>query len=189
MEKDYSKTVMYYIYFENTLLYIGHSTNFEQRKNSHKSSCYNQQNINTKYDLKIYKHIRDNNINWDQLEWIFENYPCINVIQAREREGELQKLYNPLCNVNIAGRTPKSWLEDKNLLDAYECVCGSWITNLCKFSHEKSVKHKNHILGLKKKEVDDQKNSMEAYKCPCGAWVTHKNKANHEQTIKHKNYT
>ena len=54
-EIDYSNTVIYKITCRDLNikdLYVGHTTNFVQRKYSHKQSCINSKNINYKYNSK-----------------------------------------------------------------------------------------------------------------------------------------
>ena len=47
-EIDYSNTIFYKIYCKDESineLYIGHTTNFVQRKHAHKNSCNNEKSI------------------------------------------------------------------------------------------------------------------------------------------------
>jgi predicted GIY-YIG superfamily endonuclease len=61
IEIDYSNTINYKITCKNpdiTDVYVGHTTNFVQRKHSHKQSCIN--NKATNYSCKLYEVIRAN---------------------------------------------------------------------------------------------------------------------------------
>jgi hypothetical protein len=83
-EMDYSKCVIYKITCldtEITECYVGHTTNFIQRKSNHKSQVKDS-------DLKLYKMIRDNGgwYNW-KMEVIME-YPCESLLQAKRKEQE-----------------------------------------------------------------------------------------------------
>jgi len=73
---DYSNTVIYKIFCKNENvndLYIGHTTNFYQRKSCHKNACENSKN--SLYDIKLYKTIRENG-GWDNWKMIqLEEYP------------------------------------------------------------------------------------------------------------------
>jgi hypothetical protein len=68
---DYTKTIIYKIVCNDlniTDVYVGHTTNFINRKALHKSNC---NNINGKsYNLKIYNTIRNNGgwLNWSMIE-------------------------------------------------------------------------------------------------------------------------
>ena len=54
---NYSKCSIYKIeHIENeSLVYVGHTTNFNKRKGSHKTSCKNEDN--KKFNLKLYQMI------------------------------------------------------------------------------------------------------------------------------------
>jgi hypothetical protein len=81
---DYSNTIIYKIYCRDvsiTDVYVGHTTNFIQRKYSHKVACNNLKN-----NLKIYNIIRSNGgwENWDMVE--IAKYCCKNVTESRIKE-------------------------------------------------------------------------------------------------------
>jgi hypothetical protein len=83
-EVDYSNTIIYKIYCKDkniTDVYVGHTTNFIQRKYSHKIACNNLTN-----DLKIYNVIRCNGgwDNWDMVE--IAKYNCKDSTEARIKE-------------------------------------------------------------------------------------------------------
>jgi hypothetical protein len=90
-EVDYSNTIIYKICCKDETIkdvYVGHTTNFIQRKYAHKISCIN---LNT--DLKIYNVIRNNGgwDNWNMIE--LAKYECKDVTEARIKE---QEHYNEL---------------------------------------------------------------------------------------------
>ena len=58
---DYSNTIFYKIYCIDPSineLYIGHTTNFVQRKHAHKQGCNNVKNAS--YNCKLYQAMREN---------------------------------------------------------------------------------------------------------------------------------
>jgi predicted GIY-YIG superfamily endonuclease len=62
-EIDYSNTLFYKIFCKDvsiTDLYIGHTTNFVQRKSAHKQSCVNPKSAN--HNFKLYTVIRENGV-------------------------------------------------------------------------------------------------------------------------------
>ena len=74
---DYSKIVMYKIIHNDINIkecYIGSTTQFCTRKNTHKTTCTDPTRKN--HNLKVYKFIRDNGgwENWNMIE--IEKYPC-----------------------------------------------------------------------------------------------------------------
>ena len=88
---DYSNTIIYKICCKDESIkgmYVGHTTNFIQRKYGHKTACNNLNNA-----LKIYNVIRCNGgwNNWNMVE--LAKYYCKDATEARIKE---QKHYNEL---------------------------------------------------------------------------------------------
>jgi hypothetical protein len=80
---DYSNTIIYKINCKDISvkdIYVGHTTNFTQRKYQHKYACI--KNVN----LKIYNTIRSNGgwENWEMLE--IARYNCNNINEAKIKE-------------------------------------------------------------------------------------------------------
>jgi hypothetical protein len=88
-EIDYSNTIIYKITCKDTNisdLYVGHTTNFVQRKHSHKQSSINEKNYN--YKCKLYEVIR-NNGGWENWKMeIINFFNCKNQYEARKKEQE-----------------------------------------------------------------------------------------------------
>jgi hypothetical protein len=88
---DYSKCSIYKIeHIENeSLVYVGHTTNFNKRKGQHKSNCKNEND--KKFNFKLYQMIRDNG-GFDRFKMIeVEKYPCKDKREAERREDEVMK--------------------------------------------------------------------------------------------------
>ena len=88
---DYSKTIIYKIeHIDNdSLVYVGRTTNWEQRKYRHKSVCCNEKG--KAYNLKVYQMIRENG-GWNAFKMIeVEKYPCEGRREAEKRECEVMK--------------------------------------------------------------------------------------------------
>jgi len=88
-EIDYSNTIIYKITCKNpaiTDVYVGHTTNFVQRKHAHKQGCLNEQAPN--YTCKLYEVIRANGgwTNW-KME-IINYFNCADHYAARKKEQE-----------------------------------------------------------------------------------------------------
>jgi hypothetical protein len=153
---DYSKTVIYKIVCNDLLItdcYVGHTTDFIRRKQLHKCSCCNK---NNRFDLNVYKFIREHGgwSNWSMIE--VEKYPCNDINEATARERYWFENLKATLNCNIPNRTKKEWeKENKEQLKEYmkeyyeenkekiskkkTCDCGSIYIN--KSQHEKSKKH------------------------------------------------
>ena len=96
---DYSSTLFYMIFCKDTTiddLYIGHTTNFVQRKQSHKQSCSNTKNTN--YKCKLYTVIRDNG-GWDNWKMqIIAFHECDDLMSAKKHEQKYFEEYNATLN-------------------------------------------------------------------------------------------
>jgi hypothetical protein len=99
VDVDYSNTLFYKIYCKDTSIsevYIGHTTNFVQRKSCHKQSCNNSKAAN--HDCKLYKFIRDNG-GWDNWRMdIVAHHECNDHYEARKKEQELFLFYKATLN-------------------------------------------------------------------------------------------
>jgi hypothetical protein len=83
-QTDYSETVIYKLCCKEPTvkeIYIGHTTNFTQRKNTHKTCCCNENNKN--HNRHVYKFIRDNG-GWDN--WSMVQLREHNLKNKREAE-------------------------------------------------------------------------------------------------------
>ena len=90
-EIDYSKCVIYKIQHKDRddLLYVGHTTNFTKRKAYHKDYSTNEKS--NKYNLQVYKFIRENG-GWHQFNMvIIKEYPCESRRQAESEEDKLMR--------------------------------------------------------------------------------------------------
>jgi predicted GIY-YIG superfamily endonuclease len=99
---DYLNCCIYKIeHIENaSLVYVGHTTNFKQRKQRHKSSCNNETD-KSKHNRKVYQMIRTNG-GWDMFRMIeIEKYPCNSKQEAEKREFEIMKKENARTNTRI----------------------------------------------------------------------------------------
>ena len=98
-EIDYSNTIIYKITCKDpiiTELYVGHTTNFVQRKHAHKQSCNNPKATNHK--CKLYTIIREHG-GWTN--WVMEIvhfFKCNDQYEARIKEQEYFTSLNATLN-------------------------------------------------------------------------------------------
>ena len=152
---DYTKTIIYKIVCNDEnidYLYIGSTTNFTKRKNSHKS-CYNNEN-NKNYNQKKYVEMR-NNGDWDNFKMIeIEKYPCNDKREAEAREEEIRKELKANMNSNRCFTTEDQRIllrkeyynENKEKIrekmdSKCDCPCGGRYTYQHKTTHLKTKKH------------------------------------------------
>ena len=114
IEIDYSNTIFYKISCKNpnmNEIYIGHTTNFVQRKHAHKQACVNDKHNN--YNCKLYKVIRENDgwKNWNME--IIAFHTCEDHYSARKQEQYYFEKYKATLNSIHPLPKPKSKPESK----------------------------------------------------------------------------
>lgn len=143
-EIDYSNTIIYKICCNDlniSDIYVGHTTNFIQRKYGHKKVCNNIKDKD--YNLKVYKTIRENGgwDNWCMVE--IEKINCNSRNEASARERFWYEQLNSKLNSMVPNQTLKEWKKIKNT-----CECGSTFTNPNKLQHLKTIVHKKYLESL-----------------------------------------
>ena len=96
---DYANTIIYKIVCNDLTItdcYVGHTTNFVQRKRDHKNHCMNE--MCQKYNFKLYIAIRANGgwLNYSMVE--IEKFNCADVNEARAKEREYYEKLNSILN-------------------------------------------------------------------------------------------
>jgi hypothetical protein len=151
---DYSNTIFYKIYCKDLSikeLYIGHTTNFVQRKHSHKQGCINPKSAN--YKCKLYKIIRDN-MGWDN--WTMEIiafHNCEDLYSAKKQEQHYFEEYKATLNSiePLPPRKPKKEVVIKTPKEVLYCdSCRVYFsTRKLQEEHNKRPRHlKLNILPM-----------------------------------------
>ena len=166
---DYSKTIIYKIEHidDDSLVYVGHTTNWDKRKISHKYYCNNENNL--KHNLKVYQMIRENG-GWNSFKMLeVEKYPCNDKREAEKRETEVMKVLK--SNMN----TYKSFITQVEMKERNK-----------KNQKAYCEKNKEIIQGKKNKYYEKNKHHInEKIECKCGYETYKKHLKRHQQSIKH----
>jgi len=189
-EIDYSNTIIYKITCKDVSvndLYVGHTTNFVQRKHAHKNSCINQKSCN--YNCKLYDVIR-NKGGWNNWKMeIIGFYECADHYEARKKEQEFFILLN--ATLNSIEPFPKQKVPNK--IKKYYCeLCNLKFTSLMLIdTHNLTTQHKNMLEQNKEtteKTKKTKKNDFK-YSCKICDFKTCKKTdfERHNLTQKHKN--
>lgn len=154
---DYSTTVIYKITCKDPNikdLYVGHTTNFVQRKQSHKQSCTNEKSSN--YKCKLYEMIRKTG-GWDN--WTMEIinfFKCENQYEARTKEQEYFVLLNatlnsiePLPKPKPKEVVPENIVVESNEPDNTNPRSGKYMCEKCNFICSKKSDWERHISTTK----------------------------------------
>jgi hypothetical protein len=140
-EIDYSNTIIYKITCKDSEIkdvYVGHTTNFVQRKHAHKQSCNNPKTPN--YDCKLYNTIREKGgwSNW-KME-IINFFNCYDHYEARQKEQEYFISLN--ANLNSIEPMPKPKVKQIHICDICNIKCHT-LKGL--EHHNETSKHKKRL--------------------------------------------
>lgn len=188
-EIDYSNTVIYKITCKDiavTDVYVGHTTNFVQRKHSHKQSCLNVKS--TSHNCKVYQVIRANG-SWNNWKMeIINFFDCANHYEALQKEQEYFVLLK--ATLNSIEPLPKAKVKTVTTINTAvisQLPCDSLTNNkkehnnlfceVCDFSSKKESNFNKHLLTLKHKNlINSNKHSIinvKTYDCNCGKTYKH----------------
>jgi len=190
VEIDYSNTVFYKIYCKDANvsdLYVGHTTNFVQRKHAHKQSCKNPKSSN--YNCKLYNAMRQHG-GWDN--WIMEIiafHNCNDHYDARIREQEYFVSCKATLNSIEPMPKPKTIVSAKPQFDISElnsreiklcCVACNYHT--CRESqYNRHLETSKHITRTQINK-NNTKHAISEYTCECGKQYAHASSLwNHKQ--------
>ena len=160
---DYSNTIIYKIAcndIDNKEVYIGHTTNFVQRKHAHKQSCLNEKSAN--YKCKLYEVIR-NNGGWNNWKMeIISFFNCKDHYEARQREQEYFVSLNATLNSIEPLPQPKP-LSKTKILPQNNSIPNNiqfinndntpFFCDKCNFKCYKKSNYNMHLSTLKHKKI------------------------------------
>ena len=145
---NYDNTIFYKLVCKDTNVkecYVGHTTEFTNRKCSHKGRCTNPNNV--KYNYRIYQIIRENGgwDNWDMV--MIEQRSCANLMEATKIERQHYESSQLPVNNNIPAGTLEEWREaNKNKqFGKMTCACGGVCAYKHKKRHERSLRHIEYL--------------------------------------------
>jgi hypothetical protein len=177
--------------------YVGHTTNFRNRKHKHKSTCNNENGA--QYNLKIYTFIRENGgwENWSMSP--LEEYECETPIQAKIQEQYWIDIKQSKLNSLRAYRSEAQKIEyHSNYFVAHKEHIKE--QNKLKYNNNKEYYkelHKKYRQDNKEliKEAEKQKyiknrevileRQNRVVVCECGVSITHSHKSRHKKSPKH----
>ena len=164
---DYANTAIYKIVSNDLSItdsYVGHTTDFKSRKCQHKNTCNNDKA--GRYNLKVYKFIRENG-GWDSFSMILiERYPCKDALEASSRERYWYETLNAQLNAIFPQRSRAEYLED----------------------NKDVIKQQRQGYRETHRETISNRNG-EIIKCDCGSSFVRSYLARHIRTKSHMSYT
>ena len=169
-EIDYSNTIIYKITCNDSNVndvYVGHTTNFVQRKYAHKQSCINNKSAN--YKCKLYEVIRANG-GWNNWKMeIINFFECKDHYEARKKEQEYFVLLH--ANLNSIEPLPKPKViipKNKTVIEKEVFLCSicniHYNNNKALEKHNKTNKHIKNNNGIST-VIDSIAISADKYEC------------------------
>jgi hypothetical protein len=174
VEIDYSNTIIYKITCNDPNVndvYVGHTTNFVQRKHAHKQSCINEKSSNNK--SKLYEMIRANGgwINWNMEIIHFCN--CKNHYEARIKEQEYFVLLKATLN-SIEPMPPKKTILVKSSPTPCANAYGDQTITQCTVDTNKIQSTSDISTNNTKKNIKKPRCEMCDFNCSkIGDWKRH----------------
>ena len=196
---DYSNTIIYKITCKDPTVnevYVGHTTNFVQRKYTHKQTCTNNKSPN--YKCKLYEVIRNNN-GWDNWNMEIVNFfNCKDNYEARQKEQEyfilLKATLNsieplPLSKPNNVTINIKE-CKEKKIYYCEKCNIHCNTSDLLE-KHYNTKKHKAIVSGQKAPAEASQNINVVVFSCEACNFKCYKeyNYKSHLATPKHGKFT
>jgi hypothetical protein len=202
---DYSNTIIYKITCNDLTvkdIYVGHTTNFVQRKHAHKNSCSNEKTSN--YNCKLYQAIRNNGgwNNWNME--IINFFNCKDHYDARKKEQEYFELLNATLNSIEPMPKPKTKCKNKDIPNLMRKkgtnIAGLELTNnasnflceKCNYITPRKQDYEMHLLTVKHQRTQLETNinlniSSIGFRCNECTYTTLKKNLfeKHQTTIKH----
>lgn len=188
-EIDYSNTIIYKITCKNPEVfdvYVGHTTNFVQRKHTHKICCNDSKS--PVYNCQLYEIIR-NNGGWNN--WQME---IINIFNCRDHYEAMQKEQEYFVTLNATLNNINPSLKPKPKLKVNSNISNKPETNIntkkcfncinCNFITHKLYDYKRHLQTEKHKQSNEesneqshelpneQTNNIKSFACKCGKEYT-----------------
>ena len=160
---NYDNTIIYKIQHvdDDTLLYVGHTTDFTKRKSAHKANLNNTNN--KAFNYKVYQMIRDNG-GWDMFRMIeVKTFACSNKREAEAEEDRVMRELKGTMNTNRAFLTD----EDKQIYHkTYKDEHSDLVKILAKkYRDKKRVEFESNFTMEKYSEhLKKQKEYRDAYK-------------------------
>lgn len=178
---NYQNTIIYKIVCNDlkiTDCYVGHTTNWVNRKSGHKTSCINE--TNKSYNQQSYKIIRNNGgwDNWSMIEIC--KYPCND---KREAEAEERRHYE-LLNSNLNSIRPITHeVEKKEQKKIWNLLNKDKLKECREHKKEQKIEYDKNYYEKNKKEIKEKYEKK--VKCECGCELTKQHLTRHKKSKKH----
>lgn len=177
---DFSKNVNYVLVCKDINIkdcYVGHTTDFTNRKGTHKSNCNNPNN--NKYNFKVYQFIRANGgfENWSMIQ--LEEFPCKDIFEAARQE----RIWCEKLKATLNSQVPAQTKQEYRLLNKTDqAYYQNHREQLLEKHKEYRQTHKEQILEYRQTHKEQLKENVT---CICGSTCRKDHIKRHETSKKH----
>ena len=197
---DYTKACVYRLIYNDVTHYVGSTTNMRQRKASHKNNTNSKKS--DKYDMELYKFIRENG-GWGKWKMIqIEAYPnCKTSEELRKWERFHYDIYKPSLNSIRPYITEEEKIEKQrecgekyrdenkeqivvNKAEYYQ-ENKERILEKCKQDYAESNEKQLQYYQDNKEIINEKR--KERCMCECGVTYASRHRIVHQKTQKHIN--
>jgi hypothetical protein len=203
---DYSKGLIYNVWYGDELFYTGSTTNFIDRKSRHKKQLKGVDKQQPFHQKMNEMGILCEDLRFEQ----YELYPCNSKRELERKEGEIQRLLKPKYINNLASRSHEEWnLDNKEKIKEYN---KQYFKKYYAENRDKALKYsQGYRLNNKEKKAETDRKYREKNKdkikelyeknkdsinekcrekitCECGQSFNKNCKKRHEKSLKHQKY-
>jgi hypothetical protein len=192
IKSDYT---IYKITLSDGYCYVGSTKNFHQRITNHLSDCYNSK-INS-YNIPLYKHIRENNLNFDRTCFtVLEQVENYTKREAEKIEEKYRKEFEVLVGGNIlngmrAYLTPEEKKErEKEWYEKNKVKKADYNTKYYQNNKEERAEYNRVYYQNNKEKIaerDKERNKQPWHCIICNVTITKGCKARHCRSQTHLN--
>lgn len=136
---------IYFLYYEDRVIYIGSTKDFKQRMFHHKSD------LKRGRKLKLYDFMRDKKLSFEDLKAYKFETNLETKFELTYLEGIYIRLFKPICNVVINGRNWREYYEEKR-------------EEKLKYNHEYYENNKEKILEQQREYEKKNKEKIKLHK-------------------------
>jgi hypothetical protein len=173
--------------------YVGHTTNFQQRKNSHKSRCNKITSVH--YNYKIYQTIRENG-GWDNWKMIeIDRQICVDKSDScRIEQRYIDELQSNMNMINSIFNREQWYTDNKNRIcqkNKYNYIDNK--TDILNKNKQHRLNNLQRFCEMGKKYRETHVEQIQNYRskiimCDCNNTFTQGNKQQHLKSKKHLAY-
>ena len=196
---NYQNNLIYKIQHKtiDELIYIGSTTNFNQRKYSHKFNSCDEKS--REYNTKKYVMLRENG-GWDMFTMVLvKKYPCNDYLEAFAEEERIRRELNANMNAQRCFRTTKQLKEDQKQYRETHKEKSKEYQKQYNETHKEEFKenkkqyyetHKEEKKAKSKEYYETHKEEKKAknkqkVECECGCFISYGHISDHKKTRNH----